>query len=128
MNSVTKRVRFCPVTDGLSSDSESVDESYLEAISSSSDEALIHLPVVFSSRRLTLQQNRRMAPAPPVIEPSREIDISHFVTQSEHMNQRFVLPFFVALAVMNLPVSLPGSVLETQQAGGGAEQVETNNT
>ena len=125
--SPTKRVRFCPVTDDLSSDSESVDKSYLEAISSSSDEALIHLPVVFSSRRLTLQQNRRMAPAPPVIEPSREIDISHFVTQSEHMNQRFVLPFFVALAVMNLPVSLPGSVLETQQAGGGAEQVETNN-
>jgi len=43
------------------------------------------------------------------------------------MNQRFVLPFFVALAVMKLPVSLPGSVLETQQAGGGAEQVETSN-
>jgi len=44
------------------------------------------------------------------------------------MFQRFVLPFFVALAVMNLPVSLPSSVLETQQAGGGGgEQVETRN-
>ena len=43
------------------------------------------------------------------------------------MFQRFVLPFFVAPAVMNLPVSLPSSVLETQQAGGGGEQVETRN-
>ena len=117
----------------MSSDSESVDESYLEAISSSSGEGpnwtegLIHLPVVFSSRRLTLHQNRRMAQAPPVIETYRKIDISHFVTQSEHMFQRFVLPFFVAPAVMNLPVSLPSSVLETQQAGGGGEQVETRN-
>ena len=73
------------------SDSESVDESYLEAISSSSGEGpnwtegLIHLPVVFSSRRLTLHQNRRMAQAPPVIETYRKIDISHFVTQSEHI-------------------------------------------
>ena len=68
-----------------------------------------------------------MAPAPPVIVTSREIDISHFVTQSEHMSQRFVLPFFVALAVLNLHVSSPGSVLETQQAGGGGEKVETSN-
>ena len=66
-----------------------------------------------------------MAPASLVIATFRKLTF-HFVTLSEHMSKRFVLPFFVALAVMNLPVT--SSDLETQQVGGcGGEQVETSN-
>jgi len=78
--SPTKRVRFLNSSEGSSEDSEIVNEVDFEASSSSSDEVLIHLPIVFSSRRLTIQQQRRIIPTLDIsmIGSSYEINISHF--------------------------------------------------
>ena len=109
--SPTKRVRIMSLTDESSEDLETTNGSDCEPDSSSSDETLIHMPTVFSSRRLTIQQKRRLMPTDleiPVIETSNEINISHFVPVPSSMELLFMLPIsvfscVVAMAILDLP-------------------------